>query len=378
MDGYRSHPDGTVARNSSGPSLFGGMGFEFGQTLNVQEYEGTPFSWGSSTRGERALALAVLVNCLGEEDRLAAGSPTVSAALHHDFADEVVGRLAASEPFDLPWVDVMRWLDLHLNRGEPGVLTRLSVVVPRFEAALLKALDLRVGDERRRYMDPGLWSEWNLDEFFHTAIAKRTFRIENLPRLIGCLMDVKFKLYCLLEVDLPAYAVATDYYGINEADPAASPHGLAIRLSSEATIIVKVRSIWESVMNAVFAAEGVRRPPSEKAIDPDGFTYRSKSKAFFKFVADRPQWSGLASFQTLIADLDNDRTPEVHLLSQLRGDFVAGQYRPLLRTLNPLNGMLHYVWDHLAALVFFDVGPIYDVTTGAGMHIDLTGAPQGI
>jgi hypothetical protein len=373
MDAYRSHPDGTVARNVPGPSLFGNLRFEFGQALKVPpQYQGSQFTWGSGSSGGQALALAVLANCLGEDHCLAEGLPTMAAALHDRFATDVVAHCDPAEPLNLQWDQVLRWLDQHLNGGKPGALIRLCEGVDRFEGVISQALGRGPYDERRRYVDPDLWSRWNLSDFLHTAIAKRTFPLENLPRVMGSLMDVKFKLYCLFEVDLPTYAIAIEHYGLNETDTAATPHGLAIRLSSEATMIVKVRSIWESVMNAVFAAEGLKRPPNIKAVDPNGFSFGSKSRAFFKYVAARPQWSGLAGFRPLVESLEDDRTPEVHLLSQLRGDFVEGEYRPLRRILDPLNSMLFYVWDHLSAVVFFDVGPTYDVAAGTGVHIDLT------
>jgi hypothetical protein len=151
------------------------MGFEFGHSLKLPpQYPGAEFAWGSSSPGGRALALAVLANCLGEDDDLADGLPTMAAALHNSFATEVVAQCDAAQALNLEWAEVLRWLDEHLNGGNAGTLSRLCEGVDKFEAVLLQTLGRGPYDERRRYVDPDLWSRWNLSDLLHTAVAKRT------------------------------------------------------------------------------------------------------------------------------------------------------------------------------------------------------------
>src|SRR5260221_13921482 len=112
-----------------------------------------------------------------------------------------------------------------------------------------------------------------------------------LSRFVDHLLDLKFKLYCLLEVDVPVYATAMRGYGFAPGDIASTPQGFATRLSEEVTIILKSRAVWESVMNAVYWYATARQTPTLTVTDEWGVTFRSKTAKFFPWVVGQREWS---------------------------------------------------------------------------------------
>jgi hypothetical protein len=180
-------------------------------------------------------------------------------------------------------------------------------------------------------------------------------------------MDLKFKLYCLLEVDLPAYAAAIRGWGFDPADVASTLQGFAARLSEEVTLIIKSRAVLESVMNAVYWYATGRKTPAVKATDQWGVTFRSKTDKFFPWVADQPQWSSLSTFKPLVDALDALRTPEVHHLSRVRANFTSLAVRPVEECVELLQRVLGYVFDHIVAVIALRRAPVYDAAAGSGV-----------
>ena len=146
---------------------------------------------------------------------------------------------------------------------------------------------------RPRHVTPGLWGEWDIEMLVSLCAARR----DPLRPFADHLLDLKFKLYCLLEVDLPAYAAAIRRWGLEPGDAAATPQGFAARLSEEVTLIIKSRAVWESVMNAVCWYATGRQARTVKATAASGASFASKTRTFFPWVATQPQWASLATFK---------------------------------------------------------------------------------
>ena len=79
------------------------------------------------------------------------------------------------------------------------------------------------------------------------------------------------------------------------------------------TLVLKVRVLWERMMNLVYFL-AVR-----KDFDPGG---KSRKRAFFKAMAASPQWAFMEEFRALIERLDEGfRTAEAHKQSRLAKAF---------------------------------------------------------
>jgi hypothetical protein len=174
-----------------------------------------------------------------------------------------------------------------------------------------------------------MWGHWDIETLVSLCVAAGNPQPHLLGRFVDHLLDLKFKLYCLLEVDVPAYAAAIHRWGLQADDVSATPQGFIARLSEEVTLVIKSRAVWESVMNAVRLYATGRTAPTEKVTDEWGVTFRSKTARFFPWVQDDKAWASLATFQPLVDALEQLRTPEVHLLSRVRADFTKLQLRPM-------------------------------------------------
>ena len=269
--------------------------------------------------------------------------------LHEQFAEEIICPLDAEAPLDLDWYTVQSWIDQY-TLGEPGPLVGCIRRIREFEELLRAALaedDL----SRPRHVDPGLWGQWDIEMLVSLCAAAEELPPEFLNRFASHLLDLKFKLYCLLEVDVPVYAAAIRSCGFQPDDVASTPQGFAVRLSEEVTLILKSRAVWESVMDAVYWYETRRQIRTVAMIGTDGEKFRSKTARFFPWVADQPQWASLGTFKPLVDALDELRTPEVHMLSRARADFTNLVVRPINRCVELLGSVLAYVFDHIAAVI---------------------------
>jgi hypothetical protein len=78
-----------------------------------------------------------------------------------------------------------------------------------------------------------VWGEWDIEGLVSLCAARRDPPPGTLRPFADHLLDLK---YCLLEVDVPAYAAAIRGWGLEPDDVAATPQGFAARLSEEATL----------------------------------------------------------------------------------------------------------------------------------------------
>ena len=105
------------------------------------------------------------------------------------------------------------WIDQH-TLGEPGPLTGCITRIRDFEALMRAAL--AEDDPSRPRHDPGLWAQWDLEMLVSLCAARCDPPPGTLRPFADHLLDLKFKLYCLLEVDLPAYAAAIRQWGLKK------------------------------------------------------------------------------------------------------------------------------------------------------------------
>ncbi len=355
-------PDHRVQRAILGLSLFGLGEVERQHGLTVPfPYRDRPPTWGRSAADSQTLALTLLAHCLDEESTPNEGwEDTTSWRLHERFAEDVISRLDPASPLSLEWSAVQAWIDDH-TAGEPGVLTRCIQRVRDFEATLRAAL-AEDDPSRRRHANPAIWRQWDIETIVSLCAMGRDLLPSQLSRFADHLLDLKFKLYCLLEVDVPAYAAAIRTWGLAPDDLASTPQGFAARLSEEVTLVVKSRAVWESVMNAVYWYATGRQTPTSAATDEWGVTFRSKTAKFFPWVAKEPLWSSLATFEPLVDALDQLRTPEVHHLSRVRSDFTRLVLRPIEQCVELLQAVLAYVFDHIVTVIALRRGLSYDAS----------------
>jgi hypothetical protein len=370
-------PGQRIHRAVSGSLLAGGEYRQLQEIAVPFPYRGQPAAWGRSRAGSLPLALALLADCLGE-DATADDSweDTASWRLHEQFAGDIIWPLDAAAPLALEWYAVQSWIDQH-TLGEPGPLTGCITRIRDFEALLRAALaedDL----SRPRHVDPGLWGQWDIEMLVSLCAARRDPPSGTLRPFADHLLDLKFKLYCLLEVDLPAYAAAIRRWGLEPGDVTATPQGFAARLSEEVTLIIKSRAVWESVMNAVCWYATGRQARTVKAVAASGASFASKTGKFFPWVAAQPQWASLATFEPLVTALDQLRTPEVHNLSRVRADFTRLVLRPVGQCVELLQRVLRYVFDHLTTVIALGRAPCYDASAGNSVTMELLSpAPAG-
>lgn len=289
---------------------------------------------------------------------------------------ELICPLDAAAPLSLDWYTVQSWIDQH-TLGRPGTLASCIRRVREFEGLLRAAL--AEGDpSRRRHVTPDLWGRWDIETLVSLCAAARDPRPELPRRFADHLLDLKFKLYCLLEVDVPAYAAAIRTWGFQADDVASTPQGFAARLSEEVTLIIKSRAVWESVMNAVYWYATGRQTPTVTVTEAGGEKFKSKTAMFFRWVIGQPEWASLSTFKPLVDDLEHLRTPEVHKLSRVRADFTNLVLRPIDRCIELLRSVLRYVFDHIAAVIALRRGASYDASARSGITMSVIPAPLSL
>jgi len=301
------------------------------QDIGIPEaYEGQSFKWGGTLAESLPLAHAILSSCIstayGYEDGQA------GSALSAEFAENVICALNPQHSLSIEWFEVQSWIDARLNKDKrciAGSLYRTR----ELERLLRAALNERSNESSFHSVSPAIWARWNLEGLLSTCHIKQLVEGTHFFRFADHLMDLKFKLYCLLEVDIPLYADGIQKWHLNPDDLESTPQGFACRLSQEVTIIVKSRAIWQSVMSIVYAYAGVTEPNPKTVEGLDGDQHKSEKEAFFSWVAGVPIWSSLETFRPIVQALDDLRTPEIHKLSRTRGDFTKQVLAPIDRCL---------------------------------------------
>jgi hypothetical protein len=331
-------------------------------------YQGRQPSWGRGVAESLPLSLAVLLSCLGEAGSDDGSGGVGALELHEQFAEEVISRLDPSLPLNLEWNVVQSWVDEH-TLGELSPTVRCVQRIREFERLLDAALEI-ADESRPRHVRMDLWQNWNIEALVDLCILAGAPRPKFLTRFADYLLDLKFKLYCLLEVDVPIYAAAVARWGLNSDDPGSTPQGFVARLSEEVTLVIKSRAIWESVMNAVYWYETGRDAPTKKVEDELGVTYNSKTAKFFPWVAEQQMWSSLATFEPLVANLEKLRMAEVHRLSRVRANFTNLVMQPIDECIALLNCVLRYVFDHLVAAIALRQVATYDAYAGTSITIE--------
>lgn len=360
--------DEPLKREVSGIYVFGGAPYQQRSLIAIPKpYDGQPLKWGGSVEEAAPLAAAILADCLALDQQNSKGGASsddpaagITASLHQEFAETFICQTDAAEPFALGWLEVQAWLD-ERGLGGSGALARCINNIRDFEA-LLSAAIADGGESRGHRIAPQLWEMWNVEAFADLCIDRRYLDPGLLQRFADHLLDLKFKLYSIAEVDVPIYAAAKEKWGLDQENPQTTPHGFATRLSEEVTLIVKSRSAWESIMNIVYWYSVGKDLQGISATDELGISYKSKQAKFFPWVAGQPLWSSLASFRPLVEGLDQLRTSEVHRLSRVRSNFARSTLEPIGQCVELVNTILSYVLDHFVAAIALGCTATYDVT----------------
>jgi hypothetical protein len=333
-----------------------------------EPYSERPAEWGADLADSLPLSLALLADCTGEQGALTSDAESTTAwRLHRQFAETVLCPLDAASPLALEWYEVQSWLD-EQTLGELGLFTSCIRRIRDFEQLLKAALDEK-NTTRPRHVSPAMWSQWDIETVVSLCMVAGQPGPEILGRFADHLLDLKFKLYCLLEVDLPIYTDAINKWGLEADDVKSTPQGFAVRLSEEVTLILKSRAVWESVMNAVYWLESGRDIPSVSETDDLGITFKSKTGKFFPWVADQAQWSSLGTFKPLVDNIDLLRMSEVHRFSRVRANFTKQTLEPIERCVELLNRILTYVFDHLVAVIALRRTVSYDAESKTSMTL---------
>jgi hypothetical protein len=332
-----------------------------------ESVSGRFMSWGGTVDEAAPLALALLTDSM----RLAARAESAStspvaestddtaARLHRKFAEEVLCPICPQMALRLPWYDVQAWIDEHAPL-ESGEAIKCIRRIREFENLLGVALN-KSDTSRVRRVPPELWEHWNIEGLAEACIAWGHLRGKPLRRFVDHLMDLKFKLYCLIEVDLPAYADAVKKAGLDGENPEMTPQGLATRLSEEVTLIVKSRAVWESVMDVAYWHSTGHELRGVSATDEQGDRFKSKTARFFPAITEHELWAPLGTFEPVVERLNNLRTREIHNLSRVRANFTNAVLQPIDQCVELVNLVLTYVFDHFIAAIAVRSPISYDV-----------------
>ena len=367
-----------LQRQLDGLTMFSAMQYTQRGAVPVPDsVSGRFMSWGGTVDEALPLALALLTDSMRLAARAEAASTGPAAEsvddtamrLQRKFADEVLCPIYPQMPLRLPWYDVQAWIDEHapLESGEAMKCIRR---IREFENLLGAALN-KSDTSRARRVPPELWEHWNIEGLAETCIASGNLQGRHLRQFFDHLMDLKFKLYCLVEVDIPAYADAVEKAGLDENNPGATPQGLATRLSEEVTLIVKSRAVWESVMNVAYRHATGRELTDIAAIDEQGEKFRSKAKRFFPAIAEYELWAPLGTFEPVVERLNNLRTPEIHYLSRVRANFTNAVLQPIDQCVELVNLVLTYVFDHFIAAIAVRSPISYDVVARTPISLEV-------
>lgn len=328
--------------------------------INIPEpYASQPIRWGGSLAEALPLSYAIVSHCL--TGNYGYDASQIGSDLHDEFAAYFICTMDFQRAMSLEWFRVQSWFDYRLTkvgRCLAGAISR----VRELEYLLTAALRERGNDSSFHSVNPAIWARWNLEDLISICHLKQSMKLVDLYNFVDHLMDLKFKLYCLLEVDIPLYADGINRWGLDEGNLQSTPQGFACRLSEEVTIIVKSRAIWESVMNVVYSYVGGPKPVAMKVEDGQGGWRRSEKERFFSWVDGRPEWSSLKTFKPIVEALDNLRTPEVHELSRTRGNFTNQVLIPISQCLELLKRILTYFSEHLITVIALGGTTTYDAS----------------
>lgn len=360
--------EGTPIRKMTGLRVFSvGEYRAVGQIAIPGIYAPGSFKWGCSLKDAEPLSVVLIEDCLRLAEAslsapISAGdsSQDLVARLHQKFAREFICPVDPGTNFSLDWLEVTAWLDDQIH-DEPGTLTLFFRRIRDFESLLRAAFD-DGGKSRKHRVSKETWEAWNIEAFAELCLVKGQLSGERLRRFIDHFLDLKFKLYMLAEVDVPAYANAKEMWGLDRDRPGDTPHGFATQLSEEVTLIVKSRAIWESVMNLVYWYATGKEIPGVQAVDEDGVSYKSKQKKFFPWAAKEPLWVSVGTFEPLVGKLDQLRTSEVHKYSRVRSNFTQMTLEPIEQCVELVNAVLTYILDQFVAAIALVCSATYDVT----------------
>jgi hypothetical protein len=367
-----------LQRQFDGLTMFSALHYTQRGAVSVPDsVSGRFMSWGGTVDEAAPLALALLTDSMRLAARVGATSTSpavesndeVATRLHRKFAEEVLCTIYPQMPLRLPWYDVQAWIDEHASL-EPGEAIKCIRRVREFETLLGVALN-KSDTSRVRRVSPELWEHWNIEGLAESCIVWGHLGGEPLRRFVDHLMDLKFKLYCLVEVDMPAYADAIEKAGLDKENPGMTPQGLATRLSEEVTLIVKSRAAWESVMDVAYWHATGRRLRSVSATDEQGDGFKSRAARFFRDIAEHDLWAPLGTFQPVVERLNNLRTPEIHNLSRVRANFTNAVLQPIDQCVELVNLVLTYVFDHFIAAIAVRSPISYDVVVRSQISLGI-------
>lgn len=193
---------------------------------------------------------------------------------------------------------------------------RLKKRVAEFESLIEQALREKyfgyrnlTSDQAEMIVRDNLLMRFDLAEVLNSFLDNPIWENGRAPKVMDYLLDLKLQLYYLSEVDLGIYN-RMYHDPINaDRDLADSPRLLLIRLSLDQNLIGKSRVLWERIMNLVYYLE--------TGEDLEG--RKSKKKAFFALMGERPRWRWLLPYGEVLTSYDDAyRTPEFHKFSVLR------------------------------------------------------------
>ena len=174
----------------------------------------------------------------------------------------------------------------------------------------------------------------NLLDFLKIYRNSSFYSKENEDKIIKTLMDIKFQVFCILEVETGQYNWrVVDLVGSFEEIPK-NDFIFLTKLNIDQNMIYKVRVLWERIMNLVYLIvnkkdleESSFNCPEDKQCPYIKGTrvYRKKSKKaeFKKFLEKSKEWGFMRRIMKKIDSFDNFfRTAETHKNSTLRRYFL--------------------------------------------------------
>ena len=260
-------------------------------------------------------------------------------AFENHLAQRIRRGLTGYDNYEIRWTSCINLLE----RTIPAVPVRLGPLLLRirqFERELAKAsTGLPSGSGNPT-------AGWDIEDMALAFLSRRRYPPARVGKFASDLMDLKFKVFCITCVDLPAYSAQLRTVGVKSA------HGRLLALSFDATVAFKCRALWETAMNLIYHLE------TGKDAEDLG---KKKSAKWWEWVRTQRRWRGLVRFHRLVERHDAMlRTPEAHKSSRLRAIFAANRSPLRHRTLaQQLLNQSIAVWDHLSFVVSLNKGVTY-------------------
>lgn len=343
-----------ITKRTQGPPLFSAGSVTLERILRPHRHQ-VPLSTRTQQAADSAAWL--IVHDCADTAGLALEEWAACADRHHiALADQIIRPLLSDTTPVVQWDAVQKWVD-RVEIGRTGSIAATYERVVSHETALHEALT-----GIPQLDGPPPWELWDVGGLYTACVATmEQSRRSRLPRFIEYILDLKFKLCCILGIDIPRFWELAKANAFDSKTPHYTPYANLASLSTRTTVIIKSRSAWETLMNAVYyLEEGKELRTSNK--------YRSKKAVFFKWVDSVAAWQALKSFSPIVQDFDAKlRTPEVHSDSRLRSGLLS-LADPTPETIL-LNTVLHYAWDHFTGALVFERVVEYDAAAGTGLTI---------